>query len=58
MFPTRIRLERADIAVGENRVPLQAGMSVTAEIRTSERRVIDYLLSPLQQYQSEAMRER
>ncbi len=33
-------------------------MSITAEVRTGNRRVIDYLLSPLQQYQSEAMRER
>nr|WP_315493048.1 HlyD family type I secretion periplasmic adaptor subunit [uncultured Pseudomonas sp.] len=58
VFPTRIRLERASIAVGQDWLPLQAGMSVTAEIRTGDRRVIDYLLSPIQQYQSEALRER
>ncbi|WMI97575.1 HlyD family type I secretion periplasmic adaptor subunit [Pseudomonas chlororaphis subsp. aurantiaca] len=58
VFPTRIHLEHADIVVGEGRMPLQAGMSVTGEIRTGDRRVINYLLSPIQQYQSEALRER
>ncbi len=33
-------------------------MSVTGEIRTGERRVINYLLSPIREYQSEALRER
>ncbi|WP_340621305.1 HlyD family type I secretion periplasmic adaptor subunit [Xenorhabdus siamensis] len=58
VFPARIRMERTSIAVDEREVPLQAGMSVTAEIRTGDRRVIDYLISPLQQYQSEALKER
>ncbi|MFJ2478846.1 HlyD family type I secretion periplasmic adaptor subunit [Pseudomonas sp. NPDC087598] len=58
VFPARIRLDRAAIAVGQEWLALQAGMSVTAEIRTGDRRVIDYLLSPIQQYQSEALRER
>ncbi len=58
VFPTRIRLKHTSIAVDEQWMPLQAGMSVTTEIRTGDRRVIDYLLSPIQQYQSEALRER
>lgn len=58
VFPARLKLAGNTIAVEENQVPLQADMSITAEIRTGDRRVIDYLLSPLQQYQSEAMRER
>nr|WP_236545936.1 HlyD family type I secretion periplasmic adaptor subunit [Photorhabdus akhurstii] len=58
IFPAQIQMERSSIAMDEHEVPLQAGMSITAEIRTGERRVIDYLLSPLQQYQSEALRER
>ena len=33
-------------------------MEVTAEIRTGRRRVISYLLSPLQRYAHEGMRER
>lgn len=58
VFPARVKLQRDTIVVDEQRAALQAGMSITAEIRTGERRVIEYLLSPLQQYQSEAMRER
>ncbi|NOI77364.1 HlyD family type I secretion periplasmic adaptor subunit [Vibrio coralliilyticus] len=58
VFPTRIQLSRSTIAVEDQTIPLQAGMSTTAEIRTGQRRVIEYLLSPLQQYQSEALRER
>lgn len=58
VFPARIKIERNSIVVEDREVPLQAGMSITAEVRTGDRRVIDYLLSPLQQYQSEAMRER
>lgn len=58
VFPARIKLNRSDIVVEDKLVSLSAGMSVLAEITTGDRRVIEYLLSPLQQYQSEAMRER
>ncbi|PKG37408.1 HlyD family type I secretion periplasmic adaptor subunit [Psychromonas sp. Urea-02u-13] len=58
VFPARIRLHRSDILVEDSLIALSAGMSVMAEITTGDRRVIEYLLSPLQQYQSEAMRER
>ncbi|MFM5870719.1 HlyD family type I secretion periplasmic adaptor subunit [Aeromonas veronii] len=39
-------------------LPLQAGMAVTADIKTDSRRVIDYLLSPIKEVFSEAIRER
>jgi len=58
VFPAQIRLSQSFINVDNHPIPLQAGMGVTAEIRTGDRRIIDYLLSPLQQYQSESMRER
>lgn len=58
VFPARVKLARSDILVDDTRVSLGAGMSVMAEIKTGDRRVIEYLLSPLQQYQSEALRER
>ncbi|CAH6869480.1 Membrane fusion protein (MFP) family protein [Vibrio chagasii] len=58
VFPARIRLESNEILVEDTWVPLGAGMSLAAEIKTGSRRLIEYLLSPLQQYQSEAMRER
>ena len=58
VFPVRLKISQRSILVRDKEVPLQAGMSVNAEILTGDRRVIDYLLSPLQQYQSEALRER
>jgi hemolysin D len=33
-------------------------MAVRAEVKTDKRKVIDYFLSPLQQYASESLEER
>ena len=40
------------------RVKLTPGMAVTAEIKTGQRRVIEFLLSPLLRYRHDAIRER
>jgi hemolysin D len=59
VFPARIELTQFSVKVSANETtPLSAGMSVTAEIRTGERRIIEYLLSPLQRRAQEAGRER
>ncbi|MCB5320583.1 HlyD family type I secretion periplasmic adaptor subunit [Yersinia intermedia] len=58
VFPARIRLNSDRLSVEGKSVRLSAGMAVSVEIKTGRRRVIDYLLSPLQEYQSEALRER
>jgi RTX toxin transport system membrane fusion protein len=58
VFTARVKLARASILVEDKPVHLSAGMGVTAEIQTGSRRVIDYLISPLREYQSEALRER
>lgn len=58
VFPARVQLDEAVLMIDGVRVRLSAGMSLSAEIKTGKRRVIDYLLSPLRQYQSESMRER
>lgn len=39
-------------------VYLTPGMILTAEIKTGQRRVIEYLLSPIQQAGNESLRER
>ncbi len=39
-------------------IPLAPGMTVSVEIKTDSRSVIDYLLSPLAKIASEAVRER
>lgn len=58
LYPARILLERDWIEVEGRRVPLGAGMSLTAEIKTERRRAIDYLLSPIARYRQESLRER
>jgi hemolysin D len=58
VFPVVISLEQSAIKVDGAEIPLNPGMTVTAEIKTDSRRVIDYLLSPLAKVSSEAMRER
>jgi hemolysin D len=40
------------------RVPLSPGMNVTAEIKTGKRRIIEFLLSPVQRMGSESLKER
>ena len=58
VFPVTIELTDSTIRIDDVKMPLNPGMTVTAEIKTDSRRVIDYLLSPLAKIGSEAMRER
>jgi len=58
VYPINVKLGEQSILVGDQMISLTAGMTATAEIRTSDRRVIDFFLSPFQQYQDEALRER
>lgn len=58
VFPARVKLEQATLNIDGVSVRLSTGMSLSAEIKTGKRRVIDYLLSPLQQHTTESMRER
>ena len=58
IFPATLTLQRALIDVDGKRIGLSPGMSVTAEVRTARRRVIEYLLGPVQQHVAESIRER
>ncbi len=58
VFPTKISLTEFHIKTGDKSIPLTPGMAVTVEVKTGERRVIDYILSPLREVASEAARER
>ena len=58
VFPARVRLRRASLVIDGVGVQLTPGMNLSVEIKTGRRRVIDYLLSPLQTHAGEAMRER
>ena len=58
IYSTRIRMEKANIKVDGILVGLSPGMAVSVEIKTGQRRVIEYFLSPLMQHTSESLRER
>lgn len=58
VFPSRLTLLDNKILADGQIVQLKPGMSVTAEIKTGKRRVIEYLLSPVMKYLNESMRER
>lgn len=58
IYSVKITLDRPDIDVDGKMVPLSAGLSVNVDIKTGTRRVIEYVLSPLMQYQHEGLHER
>ncbi|HHN0038545.1 HlyD family type I secretion periplasmic adaptor subunit [Pseudomonas aeruginosa] len=58
VYSTRIQLKENSIVVGSQQVALSPGMSIRAEVKTDKRKVIDYFLSPLQQYVDESLAER
>jgi hemolysin D len=58
IYPTRVSMERATMEVEGKQVNLSPGMAVTVEIKTGQRRVIEYLLSPLLKSVKESLRER
>ncbi|MBL8544377.1 MAG: hypothetical protein JNJ63_11280 [Hyphomonadaceae bacterium] len=57
VFPARVELSQFAINVGGRTTPLTAGLAATAEIKTGRRRIIEFLLSPLQRRVEEAGRE-
>ncbi len=58
VFPVTVALDESAMQIGGANIPLTPGMTVSVEIKTDSRRVIDYLLSPLAKVSSEAMKER
>ena len=58
MFPATLALGQAAIDVDGKLIRLGPGMNVTAEIKTGQRRVIEYLLRPVQATVGESLGER
>lgn len=58
IYPIRIALARPWLIVDGKKVMLSSGMAVTCEIRTGDRRLIEYVLSPLVQHARESLHER
>jgi hemolysin D len=57
-YPATLTLAKGDMLVDGKRVNITPGMNVTAEIKTGQRRIIEYLLSAVQRARSESLRER
>jgi hemolysin D len=58
VFPATLTLAENALNVDGKAIRLMPGMNLTAEIKTGKRRIIDYLLSPVQSHATESMRER
>lgn len=58
VFSLRVRLKENNIQVDGRTVHLSSGMAATVEIKTTQRRVIEYFLDPFLRHTSESMRER
>lgn len=58
VFAVRVRLDRNTIFVDGNNLHLSPGMAVTVEIKTTQRRVIEYFLDPLMRHTLESLHER
>ena len=58
VFATRVSMDQSTIQVEHKQVNLSPGMAVTVEIKTGQRRVLEYLLSPLLKSVQESLRER
>jgi hemolysin D len=58
VFAVNLTTARATMNVDGAEVPLSSGMSVTVEIKTGKRRILEFLFSPLVETTSRALRER
>lgn len=58
IFPARVRLKQSALNIDGVQVALTPGMSLSVEIKTGKRRVIDYVLSPLRRSIDESFKER
>lgn len=58
IFPVILSLDKTTIDVDGKQIRLSPGMNVTAEIKTGQRRIIEFLLSPVQRAAGESLRER
>jgi hemolysin D len=58
VYAARVALHKSQIQVEEKLLNLSPGMNVTVEIKTGQRRLIEYFLSPLLRYKDESVRER
>ena len=57
-YTSRIVLERGMMDIDGRNVALTPGMAVNVDIKTGDRRILEYFLSPLLQHEHESLHER
>ena len=57
-YLARIALTRPALEIDGTVVPLRPGMQAAVDIRTGQRRMLEYVVAPLVAYGSNALRER
>jgi hemolysin D len=58
LFMATLKLDKTQLNLVGQRIALSPGMNLTAEVKTGKRRVIEYLLSPVQKHVDESLGER
>jgi hemolysin D len=58
IHPSRVKVARTSMHIDAKDIALSPGMAVTVEIKTGQRRLIEYFLSPVLQAVEESGRER
>jgi hemolysin D len=57
-YPATLTLMKRQMDIDGKQVAISPGMNVTAEIKTGKRRIIEFLLSPIERTRQESLRER
>ena len=58
LFTATVLLKQSTMRIEDKIIHLSPGMTVTVEVKTGKRRLIEYVMSPLMQHVSESGRER
>ena len=58
IYAVRVRLQETELNVEGRQTRVTPGMSVNVEIKTGDRRIIEYVLSPLLRHTKESLNER
>jgi len=58
VYKAQVTLAKSTILVEGKELTLSPGMTVSVEVKTGKRRLIEYFLAPLLRYKQESVRER
>ena len=58
IYKAKLLMDKKSLWVDGREVELVPGMSISAEVKTGKRYLIEYILTPLLRYKNESVRER